>query len=73
MAKKVTKITSVKDLVQALTEQGFTVEKARNGHWKVRNNGHIVMSMPATPSDPRSVRNTVSDLRKHGFVPPKPN
>lgn len=68
MSKKaVTKITSVADLIKALEQQGFTVERARNKHWKVTIDGHVVMNMVCTPSDYRSVKNQISDLRKHGF------
>lgn len=72
MSKKITKITSVSDLIKALEQQGFEVAVARNGHWKVFSNGRTVMCMPATPSDPRSLKNQISDLKKHGFVPPQP-
>jgi len=60
----------VKALRQALEAQGFTVEKARNGHWRVTApNGRARMQMAASPSDRRGLLNTVSRLKRIGYVP----
>lgn len=46
---------------------GYTVEISKGGHWKVRNmNGHLLVTAPSTPSDWRSIRNTVKHLKAVG-------
>lgn len=55
-------------LVRDLRDQGFEVVKAkRNGHLKVRKDGALVTTIPATSSDWRSYQNTLSQLRRAGF------
>jgi len=55
-------------LLKAIEAQGFTVQRAGNGHYKVRNAaGEIVAILSATPSDWRSRKNELSRLRRAGF------
>ncbi len=60
----------MKALREALEAQGFTVERARNGHWRVTApNGRARMQMAYSPSDHRGILNTVSRLKRIGYVP----
>lgn len=60
----------MKRLRQALVAQGFTVERARNGHWKVTTpDGRARVQMAHSPSDYRSIRNTVAQLKRLGYQP----
>ena len=56
-------------LRKALLTQGFTVERARNGHWKVVAPSGAKMQMAYSPSDHRGVLNTISRLKKMGYRP----
>lgn len=57
-------------LVRKLEDQGFTVEKLRNNHWRVKDgSGRFVTIMPSTPSDHRSMKNCVAVLKRAGFNP----
>jgi predicted RNA binding protein YcfA (HicA-like mRNA interferase family) len=61
----------VKALVRHLRRQGFTVSLTkRSGHYKVRHpESPGMVILPSTPSDARSLRNAVAQLRRIGFVP----
>lgn len=57
----------VAELVEAVRKAGGSAELNGSGHWKVRDaSGHAVGSIPATPSDHRSLKNSQADLRRHG-------
>jgi predicted RNA binding protein YcfA (HicA-like mRNA interferase family) len=60
-------------LIRVLEDQGFTAEKTRKGHWLVRSpEGRVIATLAATPSDHRSIINSIARLRKAGFIwPPK--
>lgn len=63
--------TTDKDLVKVLRElrrQGFEVAPLRNHHLAVTKDGHRVAVLSATPSDRRSRKNEMADLRAAGFV-----
>ena len=57
----------IDDLVRWLREHGYRIEKTGKGHYKVFAPNRVVI-MPSSPSDWRSVKNTVSDLRRAGVV-----
>ena len=59
----------MKALTEALRAQGFEVERARNGHWRVTAPTGARMQMAATPSDHRGILNTVTRLKRIGYVP----
>ena len=60
----------IKRIVKALETQGFYVERSGKGHLKVKNErGGTVYVMPSTPSDHRSLKNTVAELRRKGILP----
>ncbi|WP_333745463.1 hypothetical protein [Streptomyces sp. IBSBF 2950] len=58
-------------LEKALKAQGFEVEPTRKGHKTVRKNGVRVATLAGTPSDSRSWKNTLADLRRAGFQWPR--
>ena len=62
----------LKELRRALEDEGYLWESTRGGHVKVTRPGHKGMVfMGATPSDHRSLENTLGDLRREfGFVAP---
>ena len=54
-------------LVDKLEEQGWQVRLGRGGHYKAFHpDGRQQASFACTPSDYRSLRNTISFLRKMG-------
>ena len=53
------------ELIFRLELLGCTVDRAR--HLRVSVDGRLRATLPSTPSCPRSVLNTVSDLRKVGI------
>lgn len=59
--------TEVCKLVAKLRRAGVTVERTRNGHWKVIT-PHGPVFMASTPSDHRAERNTKAMLRRRGLV-----
>ena len=56
-----------KQLVKQLRLQGFECRTTRRGHIQVRRQGQVVAVMAGTPSDRRSWRNTLADLKRVGF------
>lgn len=56
------------DLKKWLVKNGYTYERARNGHYKIRRpNGSYAAQIPCTPGEYRSFRNALSDLRRAGI------
>ena len=48
-----------------LRHRGYTVRRARSGHWHVRDGaGRLVAVVSSTPSDVRALRNLRSQLRR---------
>lgn len=60
------KSSEVQKLLRELRRQGFETTMTKGGHYRVTKGEHMV-HMPATPSDFRSMKNTLSHLRKAGF------
>lgn len=53
-----------KQLFQELSEDGFIIEPGRK-HWRLKNRaGVVIFTLSATPSCPRSVRNTRAQLKR---------
>jgi predicted RNA binding protein YcfA (HicA-like mRNA interferase family) len=59
----------IKALIKDLEAQGWRVVLARSGHYKAYppDKGQDMVTMPSTPSDHRSMRNTMRDLRHSGY------
>lgn len=58
----------IKRLVGVLKAQGCTVQLTRNSHLKVRRDGAVIGMLPGTPSDWRSLKNSVAHLRRAGVT-----
>lgn len=56
-------------LMRELTRQGFTTHRTRRGHLAVKRDGATVAVLAGTPSDWRSTRNALAQLRRAGFRP----
>lgn len=63
----------LRKILKALEAQGFTVHRTTKGHFTVHNHlGDLVATISGTPSDHRSIKNTIAALRRSGFRwPPK--
>ncbi|MFI0742459.1 hypothetical protein ACH4PU_30935 [Streptomyces sp. NPDC021100] len=53
--------------MKALEKQGFEVRQTKNGHYQVFKDGGFVTVLPGTPSDHRSLKNSMAYLRRAGF------
>jgi predicted RNA binding protein YcfA (HicA-like mRNA interferase family) len=59
-------------LVCLLEKQGFDVTRNRKNHYVVRTEvGEFVTVLASTPSEYRGWQNSISALRRAGFVDPK--
>jgi len=56
------------DLIKRAVKQGWTVTLLRSNHieWKGPKGGIVYTG--SSPSDFRVVKNTIRELRKHGFL-----
>lgn len=63
------KASDMKRLRAALIAQGFTVEQARNGHYRVIAPTGGKCQIAATPGSNRAVLNAVTRLKRIGFDP----
>jgi hypothetical protein len=61
---------SIKVIVKALEAQGFVVKLAKNGHPMVYLGGRLIATLPSTPSDSRSLPNSLAPLKRAGFQVP---
>ena len=62
-------------LIDRLDEHGYTVVKRKRGHFKITHPDHPGKSYfcGSTPSDKRSVPNTIAGLRRlFGYQHPRP-
>jgi len=58
----------VKELLDAAEKQGWRVERTKKGHWRCyAPDGDTIVIVPGTPSDRRSLRNAVAEMRRGGF------
>lgn len=57
----------LRKIAKALTKQGFDVEVTRKGHLIVSRDGRAVAVFSGTPSDWRSMKNSLADARRAGF------
>ncbi|MET9833798.1 hypothetical protein ABZ508_10550 [Streptomyces lavendulocolor] len=59
----------VRQLIKKLEAQGFEVTRTKGGHWLVKKGSVRVTTLPGTPSDPRSLKNCIAALKRHGYTP----
>lgn len=58
----------VKRLLDEVRRQGWRVEQSRRGAWLCyAPDGITIVTIHATPSDKRWMKNAISELRKGGF------
>jgi hypothetical protein len=58
--------TNIKDLKRRLSDLGVDISRGGNNHLHFRYNGKLVATSASTPSDIRTIRNVVADLRRNG-------
>lgn len=56
-----------RDVLRALREQGWTVEKRKGGHFRLTTPDGERVFIGSTPSDSRSHRNNLALLRRKGL------
>lgn len=61
---------NLKKLTKALEDQGFSVRVSKRGHILVFNADGLVATFSGTPSDWRSLKNSMAALRRAGFKSP---
>lgn len=62
----------LRKIIKALEAQGFDVEYTSKGHPQVYRDGVLIATFSGTASDWRSIRNSLSPLKRAGFRwPPK--
>lgn len=57
----------LREVLNALKAQGFTVRRTRRGHFFVTKNGRPVTTFAGTPSDHHSFANGIAAARRDGF------
>lgn len=58
----------VRKLITSLESQGWRIERLKSGHFRAyAPDGVGIVHLPGTPSDHRSLKNTVAQLRHHGY------
>lgn len=57
----------VRHLIAEIEAAGGSVRRSKSGHWKVYLNGHLVTSIPNTPSDWRGLLNSRALIRRAGI------
>lgn len=57
----------LKKVVKALEAQGFEVRVTKRGHVAVYRDGRFVVMFAGTASDWRSMKNSITRAKRHGF------
>ena len=57
----------LRKIVKALRAQGFEVEITTKQHVIVSRDGRVIVVFSGTPSDWRSIRNSLARLKRAGF------
>jgi len=61
----------LRSLFRACEDQGFSVERTRRGHWRVRDEtGKAVTTIASQGSDHRSWLNGLAPLKRAGLIWP---
>jgi hypothetical protein len=62
-------MSDINKLLRELARQGFTYRGTGSGHYLVWGpDGKVVTTLPASPSDWRSLKNAIAVLRRAGFT-----
>lgn len=62
--------SDTRKLLKGIAAQGFGVTRTGKGHWLITSEGRRVALLAGTPSDRRSLNNTIAQLRRAGLVWP---
>ena len=55
-------------LIRQLRKNGYRVEVRGSGHYAVSGrDGHLLVSLPASASDHRAIKNAIAILRREGI------
>lgn len=57
----------LRKIIKALEAQGFDVEINAKGHPMVYRDGALIATFSGSPSDWRSIRNSLAPLKRAGF------
>jgi predicted RNA binding protein YcfA (HicA-like mRNA interferase family) len=58
-----------KKMLREAQRQGWRVEQTKGGHWRLyAPDGEHIVHAAGTPSDTRSLDNTLAQMRRYGFV-----
>lgn len=57
----------LRKIIKALEAQGFETEMTKKGHIVVTRDGELIATFSGTPSDFRSIRNSLAPLKRAGF------
>jgi hypothetical protein len=61
-------MSALTELLRELEAQGFTWRTTKRNHILIyAPQGHVVTTLPSTPSDHRSMKNAIAGLRRAGF------
>lgn len=63
-----------KEIIRELERQGWRLVRGTR-HWKAfpPDKKKPMVTIPGTPSDYRSIKNTIAQLRRSGFIWPPPD
>lgn len=61
------RVSSLQELIDRLQDEGWKVTYTGGGHLKMRSPTGAVVFTGSSPSDRRSIRNTVRDLKRAGW------
>lgn len=54
-------------IIRKVAELGHEVKLSHNGHWKILRPGKTPIILPSTPSEYKSLLNTIALLRRNGI------
>lgn len=59
----------IRTLIKDLEAQGFEIRRTTKGHHRVYRDGQPVCTLSGTPSDHRSMKNSIAALKRAGYIP----
>lgn len=57
----------VKKLIKRLEKAGLECRTTRKNHIRVYLDGKVITTLSSTPSDSRTIRNALSQIKAHGI------
>lgn len=67
MSKPKVSSKELRVLFSKATEQGWKIEFTKKSHFKMFAPDGQLMFCPSTPSDFRSLRNVLAEMKRHGY------